>query len=471
MDRPAAWRDLLHPPHALSVGVVVLGILTPAFSWFVTNTVLPSVVADIGGLPFYAWVSTGYSVAAILGTAGASVTTRRWGFRATLVGAAGSFVAGALTCAAAPAMALLIAGRALQGLGGGMMIATVHGLLRQEFPERLWARVLASISVAWGVAALTGPSVGGVLAGQGAWRGAFAAMVPPAVLGALLTWWLLGGRATPAREASHRVPLGRLALTSAGVFCVASVGNVASTPARLGLVAAALTLIALMLRLDGRARVRLFPSRMLRLGHPLGRAFWVVFFLAMSTTPVTVFLPLFLQVLHGASPALAGYLTAAQSLAWTTAAIFSARLGPGGVRRAVVLGPVAIAIGFAVLVVTAATGPLLAVAGAVLLLGGGIGAAWAHVGAIALAAARRGEEDVTASMIPSTQAFAVALGAALSGVIANAAGLSGGATRPAAALAAGTLYGAFVLVPLGAAVVATRLGAAIPARVDAVAGR
>jgi hypothetical protein len=191
----------------------------------------------------------------------------------------------------------------------------------------------------------------------------------------------------------------------------------------------------------------------------------------MSTTPVTVFLPLFLQVLHGASPALAGYLTAAQSLAWTTAAIFSARLGPGGVRRAVVLGPVAIAIGFAVLVVTAATGPLLAVAGAVLLLGGGIGAAWAHVGAIALAAARRGEEDVTASMIPSTQAFAVALGAALSGVIANAAGLSGGATRPAAALAAGTLYGAFVLVPLGAAVVATRLGAAIPARVDAVAGR
>jgi MFS family permease len=456
MERPAGWRDLLHPPHALSAGVVVLGILTPAFSWFVTNTVLPSVVADIGGLPFYAWVSTGYSVAAILGTAGASVTTRRWGVRATLVGAAVCFVAGALVCAAAPAMAFLIAGRALQGLGGGMMIAAVHGLLRQEFPERLWARVLASISVAWGVAALTGPSVGGVLAGQGAWRGAFVAMVLPAVLGALLTWWLLG-RSAAARGVGHDVPLGRLALTCTGVFCVASVGNVSSAGTRLGLLAAALLLIALMLRLDGRARVRLFPSGMLRLGHPLGRAFWVVFFLAMSTTPVTVFLPLFLQVLHGASPAVAGYLTAAQSLAWTTAALCSARLGHDGVGRAVVLGPVAIVIGFAGLVLTAATGPLAAVAVAVLLVGGGIGAAWAHVGAIALGAARPGEEDVTASMIPSTQAFAVALGAALSGVVANAAGLAGEASRPATALAASVLYAVFVVVPLGAAAVATRL--------------
>ncbi len=463
MDRPAGWRELLHPPHVLSTGVVVLGILTPAFSWFVTNTVMPTVVADIGGLGFYAWVPTGYSVAAILGTAGASVITRRSGFRVTLGSAAVAFVAGALVCATTQAMAVLILGRALQGLGGGTMIATVHALLRQAFPERLWAYVLTSISAAWGVAALAGPSVGGVLAGQGAWRGAFAAMAPPAVAGALLTWWLLGPRTGAARETRESAALGRLALTAASVLCVASVANVPAVAARLGLIAAALVLVTLMLRLDGRARARLFPSGMLSPRQPLGRAFWVVFFLAMSTTPVTVFLPLFLQVLHGVSPAVAGYITAAQSLAWTTAALLSARLGRHGVRRAVVLGPVAIALGFAGLTLTAAAGPVPVVAGAVLLVGGGIGTAWAHVGAIALGAARAGEEDVTASMIPSTQAFAVALGAALSGVIANAVGLSAGAAPPTAAAAATALFGVFAVVPLGAVAVAVRLRAAVPA--------
>jgi hypothetical protein len=60
-------------------------------------------------------------------------------------------------------------------------------------------------------------------------------------------------------------------------------------------------------------------------------------------------------------------------------------------------------------------------------------------------------------MIPSTQLFAVSLGAALSGVIANAAGLGGGASKPAAALAGAWLFGGFVVAPLTALVIGSRL--------------
>jgi len=62
-------------------------------------------------------------------------------------------------------------------------------------------------------------------------------------------------------------------------------------------------------------------------------------------------------------------------------------------------------------------------------------------------------------MIPSTQLFAVALGSALSGVLANAAGLAGGASRPVTALAGVWLYGSFVVIPLAALVIASALPA------------
>ena len=91
------------------------------------------------------------------------------------------------------------------------------------------------------------------------------------------------------------------------------------------------------------------------------------------------------------------------------------------------------------------------------LVGIGIGTCWAHIGTAILSSARPDEGALTASMIPSTQLFAVALGAALSGVIANAAGLGGGASAGAAALAGTWLFGSFVAAPLSAFVIGSRL--------------
>ena len=92
-----------------------------------------------------------------------------------------------------------------------------------------------------------------------------------------------------------------------------------------------------------------------------------------------------------------------------------------------------------------------------MLVGLGIGTCWAHIGTAILSSGRPDEGVLTASMIPSTQLFAVALGAALSGVIANAAGLGSSASPPAAALAGAWLFGSFVAAPLAALVIGSRL--------------
>jgi MFS family permease len=434
-----SWGALLEARHALPAAVVVLGILAPAFSFFVTATVLPSVIAEIGGLALYAWASTAYAVTSILGSAGSSVVVGKTGTRASLMIAALVFVAGATGCAMAPSMPILIAGRSLQGLGGGLMIAVVHGVVREVFPERLWSRMLAAISGAWGMAAIAGPAVGGIFAGLGVWRGAFWAMVPLAAAAAVMTWWILPQSPSSIAPAA-RAPLGRLGLLCAGVLCVAAVGNVASTTARVTLVIAAVATIALVLRLDAAAPARLFPSGMLSLTGTVGKGFWMIFFLAMATTPGSVYIPLLLQLLHGVSPATAGYFYAAQSLAWTTAALLSAQLVGARVKAAVIAGPLMTATGFCGLFMTIASGPVLVIAASIVLVGAGIGTCWAHVGSIVLGSARHGEGAVTAALIPTAQTFAVALGAALSGIIANAAGLSRSAS-PGAHVTIVTLRG------------------------------
>jgi len=453
------WSALLDARHARPAIGVVLCTVAPAFGFFVTATVLPSVVRDIGGLALYAWASTAYAVASILGSAGSSVLVRRRGTRGTLLASAAALVAGTSICALATSMPALIGGRALQGLGGGMMTAVVHGIIRELFPEVLWPRMLATISGAWGLAAMSGPAVGGVFAGWGLWRGAFWFMIPLIAAAAATTWRILP-RAVTAAERSSRAPLGRLALMCTGVLCVASVANAGAFVTRGMLLAAAAAAFVLVLRLDGAAsRDRLFPAGMLSVRGSLGQGFWVIFFVAMSTTPGSVYIPLLLQVLHGVSAAAAGYFYAAQSLAWTTAALVSARLGGSRARGAMVAGPCLIAAGFLGLALAIASGPMAAIALSVVLVGAGIGACWAHVGSIVLGSARPGEGAVAASLIPTTQTFAVSMGAALSGIIANAAGLSRGDSPAAAALAGQWLFGIFLLSPLTALFIAWRLAA------------
>ncbi len=424
-------------------------------------------MAEIGGLSIYAWGSTAYAVTSIVGSAGFSVLTGTMGARAGSLVASAIFVIGTVICAGAWSMPVMVTGRAVQGLGGGMMITGAYGAVQALFPENLWPRILAMISAAWGAAAMTGPAVGGFFAGLGVWRAAFWTMVPLVIAAAALSWRMLG---TPAPRAARRgTPFGRLLLLCVAVICVGSVANVGSAARQAALVVGAGTAVTLALRLDRRASLRLFPRDMLSLRRPLGRGCWMILLLAVSTTPSGVFIPLLLQVIHGVPPAVAGYLQASQSFSWTMATLVGARLESHRVRVAIVLGPGLVAAGFAGLFMTIGTGPLPAIAVFIVLVGAGIGTCWAHVSNIILASGRPDEGAVTASVVPTAQQFAIAFGAAVSGIVANAAGLSVDPSRPVAASTGAALYGGFLLAPLAAVAIATGLRSAV--RVDIATSR
>jgi len=452
---PSAWSVLFRGPHLPYTLILVLGIGVHAIGIHLLATVLPSVVADIGGATFYTWATMLYTIASIIGTAcgglmRATLDLRRGyllGVLIVLVGWGG--------CAIAPHISVLLIARAIQGFGSGLLVALAYSMVSEFYAETLRARILSAISGIWGVAALVGPLVGGLFATGGWWRGAFWMAIPVLLLLGGLAW-----RVLPAIEAhgmAGEFPSLRLALLGAGVLCVAASGHVASFRWQLLLLAGAVVLVGCSFRLDGQAGQRLFPSQPVSLGNPVGTAFWMFFLFGTTTSLMTVFMPLFLSVLHGVSLLVAGYINALLSMSWTMLALGSAGLRERQVRYAIVFGPMLMVSGAVGLRVSVVEGPLPVLGIFVALTGAGIGLCFAHIGSWTMAAARPGESAVTAASIPMIQSLGIAFGAALAGMVANTAGLALGLFPATVVSAATWVYQLSIAPPLAMAILSGRL--------------
>lgn len=174
-NRPAnaGWAALLSGANGVRSLALAGGVVLHAVNVYIATTILPSVVKDIGGIDYYAWNTTLFVAASILGSALSARLLGAAGPRGAYIVATLVFACGALLCAFAPSMPIMLAGRLVQGLGGGFLFALSYAMIRLVFDEALWPRAMALVSGMWGVATLVGPAVGGIFAELGAWRAAF----------------------------------------------------------------------------------------------------------------------------------------------------------------------------------------------------------------------------------------------------------------------------------------------------------
>jgi MFS family permease len=335
-----SWSMLFQGHRAAHTLLLILGIGVPGTGLFIVTTILPSVVADLGGAEFYAWPTALYTVAAILGTASGRYINAILGFRHGYMAGALVFLVGTVGCALAPHMLVLVGARAIQGWGGGVLHGLCYAIVSALYPEDLRPRALSTLNGAWGPATLLGPLLGGVFAELGWWRGAFWVTVPVLMLVIGLIWRSLPSE-TPEGQPPH-VPLLRLALLAVGVLCVVGSGHVASVGLRLALIASAGVWVVLVLSFDARAAHHLFPSQPLALTTPVGTGFWIVFLFGATTSQIRVYLPLVVQILRSVSALGAGYFSVLQGMAWTATALCTAGLQGRRVRLATLLGPLAV---------------------------------------------------------------------------------------------------------------------------------
>ena len=446
------WGDLLSGKNAARSIALSGGVALHAINIYIATTVLPSVVKEIGGLNLYAWNTTLFVVASILGSALTSRTLSRVGSHGTYAIAILLFLAGSLLCALAPNMLAMLLGRTIQGLGGGFLFALGYSMIYEVFERALWPRAFALISGMWGVATLVGPAIGGIFADIDAWRLAFAFLLPVTFLYAWVVW-----RALPAdsrkRSPAARLPLIQLLLLTAAVLAI----SIGSTESQLSYnlmgVALAVLMVALLIRQEFVSDTCLLPRNALRLRSPLLCLYLTIGLLVVGMTSET-FVPYFLQNLHGQTPLMSGYLAALMAAGWTLAEIWSSGWRAKKVSLAIVAGPLLVLAGMAMLaffvpVQNGSTRALVVMISlGLLLVGFGIGLGWPHLLTRVLDVTPEEDQDAAATSISTVQLFATALGAALAGMLANLGGLNSPGGVEGASSAARVLFSVLAIAPL-----------------------
>ncbi|WP_374028694.1 MFS transporter [Bdellovibrio bacteriovorus] len=455
----AGWKDLLSGKNGIYSVALAGGVTLHALNMYIAITIMPSAVKEIGGLAFYAWTTTLFVIASILGAALTAKLLKNSGPRGAYVIATALFTAGTLICTLAPSMMVMLIGRSLQGLGGGFLYALAYGVTRLVFPENLWGRSIGLISAMFGIATLVGPAVGGLFAQQNAWRTAFGSLIPIAVLFALLAFFTLPKKSDD-KSADSPIPYLQLLFLSGAVLAVSTGSLSENMTWKIAGLVGALAMIGLIAIAESTSSARLLPKNSFSLSSPLGVIYFLIALLMLSMQP-EIFVPYLLQNLHAQSPLWAGYLGAFMAIGWTVASFLSSKWQDKG-DRLVLLGPALVLGGLVLLAVflpQQSTGQwtlLAPICVGLILVGFGIGLAWPSLVSRVFQNAPTDEQGLAAGGMTTVQLFAIAFGAASAGMVANFAGLSNPGGVTGAASAAFWLMCLFGVIPAICLIIALR---------------
>jgi MFS family permease len=439
----AAWRELAEAPGLGQFALLCLGAWLHAADTLVTATIVPAAVEDIGGIAYVSWTISLYQIGSIVAGATVGLLAQLYGLRRVLLGAAILYGIGCVGGALAPDMAVLLAARLIQGAGGGLMVALSYVAIQQQFPEPLWGRLMAIVATIWCAGSLLGPLIGGLFADAGLWRGAFWSFAAQAALlfGASLAF-LHPSRS--GRESRGSFTLWPLALLAVATLMIAQAGASGRTTISIVLGIAGLALLYGAARLDRKASTRLLPGQLLDARHPVGSGLLMVFALSASTTGFWAYGPLILKIVFGIDPLIAGYILAGESVAWGVATLAVAGTRETAARRLIRSGAGLVVAGAAGFIVVVPAGSLAGMVVCGLLQGAGFGLCWPSIVHRIVIHAAPAERGLAASAAATMQRIGYAVGAAATGIAANAAGLADGMTIAAASIAAFWVFAAFV---------------------------
>lgn len=423
-EAESSWRELFNRAYLPKLATLALALWLHASNSMLTATTMPSAIDEIGGIELISWTFALYLAGSIAAAASMSLLVTRLGLKMTMIYAALVFAGGSALVAIAPSMPVLLIGRVLQGLGGGGLIALVYVSQDRFFPNHLVPKIVAYLSTVWMVAAFSGPLIGGAFATAGEWRMAYWAFAAQGLLLVPAVHFLLGASETELESGGDGIPIVRLLLLSASILLVslsASNYHPVGSPVLIGL--GCLALFMFIFRDTGATRARMLPSQVTDLSHAIGSGILATFLLSLSIMSFIVYGPFILIELYGMSPLQAGLVILIESLAWGSAAILFSGTRAETEPRLIKTGGACVLIGLVALALALPGESIIGVIVSVIVLNGGMGMMWGFIIKRVIAAAPNDEKDRTSSLLPITQQTGFALGAALSGLIANSLGI------------------------------------------------
>jgi MFS family permease len=435
----SSWSEVFAEGRLPKFALILLGVWLTAVDSLVTSTIMPNVGAELRGYAWFGWAAAGFFVGVVLASASAGRLSEIFGLRRATIAAAILFSLGCVMSAAAPDMATFLAGRFLQGIGGGWIAGFAMVAVGLLFPQRHLARVFASVTAVWGIATVLGPLIGGLFAETGNWRGGFWLLAVQALIFVGAAFWLLRG--TAAYKTRAGIPWLQLVLLGAAIAAIGLANMAASAWLVSGLVVVGLGMIALVLRLDRAAEMRLLPSGAGDLRSISGSGYAAMFALSAVSIGLLAYGPAILQELHGLSPLWAGYAVATQALAWTACAFVVAGASEEGERRWIRIGGFCILAGLVLLALLMPRAPLGWIVLAAAIMGAGFGFSSSLMNRRVLGVLSQEDKATGSSALIAVRQTGGAVGAAVAGATANLAGFGAGLT---VATAQSTAFWVFV---------------------------
>ena len=419
-DDPAARL----PPGALFRAVVppiAVPVFIAAADPTIVSTALPAIGAALGHVPLLSWMVVANLIA---GTVAAPVYGRlgdMFGRRRLLLASLALFLGAAVLCAAAQNIFVLMAGRVLQGLGGGGLTTLCQALIGALVPRRERGRYQGYYATFILTGSAFGPVAGGFLTQIWGWQAVFLAYLPLSAAAVALAL-----RLPPDPPAGARGGLDGLGVLLLAAFVIPLLlavqrlqqPSLSALPLTLGLAALAAVALAALLRQQARVRDGVMALGLLRLP-----SFWRADLMSAcsgaSLTAMVTFLPLYFQVVGGASPGYSGLLLMPLTVGVAIGSVATGSLIARTGLTAVFPG-VGLIVTAGTLLAAAAFGPRLGLIGLALLLAlGGLFQGSAMITAqitVQLQAPVR-QLGVAAASVQLSRSLGSAFGAAVAGAV------------------------------------------------------
>ena len=301
---------LTHRQILLVFSGLMTGMLLAALDQTIVATALPTIVGELGGLDHYSWVVTAYLLSSTVSTPLYGKISDLYGRKAVFQTAILIFLAGSLLAGLAQTMLQLVLCRGIQGAGAGGLMAMTFAVVGDVVSPRERGRYTGYLGSVFAFASVVGPLVGGFIVDHMSWRWVFLINLPVGAIALVVTSSVLR---LPVMRRSHRIDVEGAFLLVAGVSCLllTLVWGGTEYPwgsrviVALGLAGVVLTLA--FVAWESRVTEPILPLRLFR-----NRIFSVTaglgFLIGCGMFGGIIFLPLFLQIVTGASATNSGLL-------------------------------------------------------------------------------------------------------------------------------------------------------------------
>jgi EmrB/QacA subfamily drug resistance transporter len=407
----------------LTIGGLMMSLFLASLNQSIVNTAIPRIVAELNGFETYAWIITAYmltstSVIPIVGKLG-----DLYGRKPFLIGGAAYFVVTTTLCGLAQNMPQLIMLRALQGLGGGVLMSTAFAAIAYVLPPAQRARMQGLFTGVFALSSVLGPLVGGYLTDTLSWRAVFYVTVPFGIAALVLLW-----RAYPERHQplTKRLPID---LQGAGVLVATTVllllglswgghGYAWTSPFIVSLFGGALLSLALFLWIEAHAVDPILPLGMFR-DNVIAISTFGAAVQSMGVFGSAVFIPLFVQGVIGTNATVSGSIVAPMTVTMLIASVTNGQLiARTGRYKPFALGGFLVGTaGLLVLSMMGTDASYFAIVLDMLLIGLGLGFVGPTLTLASQSAARPGELGVVTSLLQFARSIGNTMGTAIFGSI------------------------------------------------------